>query len=351
MAVPKIKKWGTVIGLIALALVLFYPLDYYISKPGGAYELSPIVEVENQDTDDEGELRLLTIAISKATPATFLYQLWRDPAHLLEANQIRREDEDDEAYEVRQLKLMSNSQISAIQVAYEQTGNAYELVNNGLFIYSVVKGSPADGQLRPGDRIVAIDGNSDVSEQALQDFILSKEVGDVINLTVQRDEESIAVEITLGSIPEIPGRPAMGISYQQDQEIQTEREVVFQSEDIGGPSAGLMFTLEIINQLVEEDLSKGYRIAGTGEISGDGTVGRIGGIDLKVIAAADEGMDFMFAPDDEIPQDMLDADPTLVSNYETAVKTAEEKNLDIEIVPVKTIEDALNYLQQLPPKS
>lgn len=348
---PAFKKWGIWVGFIVLALFLFYPLDYYISKPGGAYELSPIVEVENQDVDDEGELRLLTIALSKATPATFLYQLWRDPEHLMEANQIRREDEDDEAYEVRQLKLMSNSQINAIQVAYEQTGNDYTLTNNGLFIYSVVKGSPADGKLRPGDRITAVEGQEEISESVLQELLATKEVGDTLELTIQRDGESRQVAITLGSIPEIPGRPAVGISYQQDQQIETEREVVFQSDEIGGPSAGLMFTLEIMNQLVEEDLTKGYRIAGTGEILQDGTVGRIGGVDLKVIAAADENVDFMFAPDDELSDELLASNPDLETNYQTAIRTAEEKNLDIEIVPVKTIQDALDYLEKLPPKS
>lgn len=347
----KQLKWGPILVLALFAIAFLYPLDYYISKPGGAYKLSPIVEVEDQDQDDEGELRLLTIALSKATPATYLYQLWTDPQHLLDAGQVRREDEDDETYEVRQLKLMSNSQINAIQVAFEETGNAYELINNGLFIYSVVKNSPADGHLKPGDRIVAIDGNEDVSEKALQDFILTKKVGDTIELTIQRDEQVKQVEITLGSIPEIPDRPAVGISYQQDQEIKTNREVTFQSDEIGGPSAGLMFTLEIMNQLVDEDLSKGYHIAGTGEIAADGTVGRIGGIDLKVKAAADEGVDFMFAPDDELSAEVKQANPELLSNYEEAVKTVEKLDLDIKVVPVKTIQDALDYLEKLPTKS
>lgn len=346
-----IKRWRGPLLLLAILLFLFYPLDYYISKPGGAYELSPIVQVENQDAGDEGELRLLTIALSKATPATYLYQRLKDPEHLMEANQIRREDEDDEAYEVRQLKLMSNSQLNAIKVAYEKTGEPYELINNGLFIYSVVKGSPADGKLRPGDRIVAIEGNGDVSETALQEFILTKDVGDSIDLTVQRDGETREEQIVLGSIEEIPDRPAVGISYQQDQEITTERDVTFESEEIGGPSAGLMFTLEIMNQLLEEDLTKGYKIAGTGEILEDGKVGRIGGIDLKVVAASEEEVDFMFAPDDTIDPEILKQNPDLVSNYQLAVETKEKLGLDLEIIPVKTIDDALNYLEKLPPKS
>ena len=122
------------------------------------------------------------------------------------------------------------------------------------------------------------------------------------------------------------------------------------TENIGGPSAGLMFTLEILNQLLDEDLTKGYHIAGTGEMNEDGTVGRIGGIEKKVVAADEDGIEIFFAPDDEITDEMRHADPDIKSNYEAAVETAKTIGTDMEIVPVKTIDDALEYLEQLKPK-
>ena len=78
-------------------------------------------------------------------------------------------------------------------------------------------------------------------------------------------------------------------SFEEDRTLTTDPEVEFITSNIGGPSAGLMFTLEIMNQLVDEDLTKGYNIAGTGEMLEDGTVGRIGGAGFKVIAASREG--------------------------------------------------------------
>lgn len=111
-----------------------------------------------------------------------------------------------------------------------------------------------------------------------------------------------------------------------------------------------MFTLEILNQLLPEDITKGYKIAGTGEMGPDGTVGRIGGIDLKVIAADNKDIEIMFAPDDDINPIVLENNPGLTSNYEEALKSARKIGTNMKIVPVKTIDDALAYLEQLEPK-
>ena len=86
-------------------------------------------------------------------------------------------------------------------------------------------------------------------------------------------------------------------------------EVEFKTSNIGGPSAGLMFTLEIMNQLLDEDLTKGYNIAGTGEMLEDGTVGRIGGADFKVIAASRQDMEIFFAPADDLPDEVRAENP------------------------------------------
>ena len=105
-----------------------------------------------------------------------------------------------------------------------------------------------------------------------------------------------------------------------------------------------------VNVALPEDLTKGHNIAGTGEMLPDGTVGRIGGIDLKVIAADRKGMEIMFAPDDEIDPAVLEKNPDLTSNYDLAVKTAKKIGTKMKIVPVKTVDDALAYLDKLEPK-
>ena len=110
-----------------------------------------------------------------------------------------------------------------------------------------------------------------------------------------------------------------------------------------------MFTLEI-NQLMDEDLTKGYNVAGTGTMQETGEVGRIGGIDLKVIAADEADIEIFFAPDDELPEEVLKNNPSLRSNYLEAKEVAEKIGTKMKIVPVKTVDDALAYLEEMEAK-
>lgn len=347
------KKRNPIILLFIVVIVLalgFYPMESYISKPGGAYELDPFVEVDGGDQDDEGTLSLLTIALAKATPLTYAYAKITDSRKIYKANEIRQEDEDEKEYNVRQLKLMSNSQFNAISVAFNRAKMPYTISNNGIFIFNVVDGSAADGILEAGDKILQMDDIDDLTEESIRAYLADKVEGDVIRLKVERDGEQVDKEVSLKTIPGVLEKPGIGISYTADKKVETTPEVHINSEDIGGPSAGLMFTLEILNQLLQEDITKGYKIAGTGEMGPDGTVGRIGGIDLKVIAADNKDMEIMFAPDDDIDPTVLANNPGLTSNYEEALKSARKIGTKMKIVPVKTIDDALAYLDQLEPK-
>ena len=175
----------------------------------------------------------------------------------------------------------------------------------------------------------------------------NKQKGEKVNLVVKRDKELIDQSTVLSEIPGADGRVGLGITFTESKAIKTDPKVNVKTEDIGGPSAGLMFTLEILNQLIDEDLTHGYNIAGTGEMNENGTVGRIGGIEKKVVAAHEEEMEIFFAPDDEITETMHKHNPDIVSNYEAAVKIAKELGTSMKIVPVKTIDDALNYLNAL----
>ena len=347
------KKRNPIILLFIVIIVLalgFYPMDSYISRPGGAYELEPFVEVDGGDQDDMGTLSLLTIALAKATPLTYLYAKITDSQKIYKANEIRQEDEDETEYNVRQLKLMSNSQFNAISVAFDRANKPYTVSNNGIFIFNVVDDSAADGILEAGDKILQMDDMEDLTEESIRTYLTGKAEGQIIRLKVERDGKQVDKEVALKTIPGVLETPAIGISYTADKKVETTPAVHINSEDIGGPSAGLMFTLEILNQLLPEDITKGHKIAGTGEMGPDGTVGRIGGIDLKVIAADNKDMEIMFAPDDDIDPTILANNPDLTSNYEEALKSARKIGTKMKIVPVKTIDDALAYLDQLEPK-
>jgi len=340
----KNKKVVFLVVVLALSVFLStYHLDLYITKPGGAYELAPLVTVEGGDKDDEGTLSLMTVSMMTATPMLYLYSKFQDGYKVLQPEQVRSPHESDEEYNVRQLKMMSDSQINALQVAFDEAELPYEVTNNGVFVLNVIEGGAADNMLAPGDRVLEIDGNGFETMKEFVDYISSKKDGEEVEVVFEREGRKITEKIKLAPLPTDPDRVGLGISFVEDKKITTDPEVKIDSDQIGGPSAGLMFTLEILNQLLDEDITKGYDVAGTGTMESDGTVGRIGGIDQKVIAADNDGVEVFFAPDDEVHAGVE-------SNYSVAQETAEKIGTDMKVVPVKTLEDALDYLDELQPK-
>ena len=337
--------------LVVICFLMLYRLDAYIMKPGSAYDVSKFVTVENDYTENKGSMSLMTVAMQQATPFSYLWAKTQKYQKLMDINQVRNPLEDEEEYNVRQLKLMSDSQFNAKYIAFQKAGLQTTIHFDGVFVLNVLDGGASDGLLKAGDEIIEVDGQKVSNQQMLVDLLKPKELGDKATVKFIRNKIEQEVTITLKEIPRAEEKRAgLGISYAESKSIETNPKVTMKTEDIGGPSAGLMFTLEILDQLLEEDLTKGYAVAGTGEMLVDGSVGRIGGIDYKVIAADKDDMEIFFAPDDEISPELKAKYPELESNYATAVKTAKEIGTKMKIVPVKTVDDAIKYLKQLQPK-
>ncbi|WP_246027564.1 SepM family pheromone-processing serine protease [Lysinibacillus antri] len=340
-----------ILPLAFIFFLAFYKLDYYVMKPGSAYAVNQFVTVENGDQNDEGSLSLMTVSMAPATPLTYVIAYFKEFEEIIEVEDVRQEEEDEEEYSIRQLKLMSDSQFNALYVAFQKADLPYTVDYHGIMVLNVLEDGAADELLQPGDEIVEIDGHILNRSEELSNVLNSKKVNEEVQLVIKRNDELLDRTIALKEIPgDKQHRIGIGITYSQSKSIKTDPTVKVDAEKIGGPSAGLMFTLEILNQLLDEDITKGYTIAGTGEMNEDGTVGRIGGIEKKVVAAHEDGMEIFFAPDDPITDAMKKANPNIRTNYEAAVETAKKINTDMKIVPVKTVDDAINYLNQLPPK-
>lgn len=345
------KRIGVaIITFIMLTVLLLYPMDSYVSQPGGAYDLTPLVEVEGKEKEDNGSFSLMTISLSKTTPMTYAFSKFSSQRKLLPARSVRREGEDEEEYNLRQKRLMASSQFNAITVAFKKAELPVTIELNGVVVMQVLKNGASSTLLKTGDIIREIDGVFLTNSGDFVSLIAEKELGDQVHLLVERDKEEKEVTVTLKEIPGGEGRIGLGVQFEEDKAVKTNPEVTIQTSNIGGPSAGLMFTLEILSRLIDQDLTKGYAIAGTGEMLEDGTVGRIGGADFKVIAAAKEGMEIFFIPDDDIPEEVKKLNPGIQTNYEEARQVAEKIGTPMKIVPVKTIDDALNYLAQLEEK-
>ncbi|MFE8703650.1 SepM family pheromone-processing serine protease [Cytobacillus sp. FJAT-54145] len=325
---------------ILLFISSFITLPYYVSKPGMAKELAPIIEVEN-GYEEDGSFMLTTIRMGKPNIYTYVMAKMSEYQEIYPESAIRREEESEEEYSVRQLHLMSSSKTYAIEVAYKKAGIPVNYHYKGVYVLSIMEGMPADGKLLPGDRIFKVDGIEFKSSNEFIEYVSVKQPGDKISLTFERKNKVEEVSIEVKPFSNDVNKVGVGISLVDDKDVVVEPEVNIDTSDIGGPSAGFMFSLEIYNQLIEEDITRGYEIAGTGTISPDGTVGRIGGIEQKIIAADKVGADIFFAPNEEGAED---------SNYKAAVKTAEDIGTNMKIVPVDTFEEAIQFLKNLTPE-
>src|SRR5699024_12421421 len=189
---------------------------------------------------------------------------------------IPTDDRPQDQYFHAQVQKMESAQdastVVAQQAANENINNDYE----GVYIVGVLEGLPAEGILEMGDRITSIENQKIEQADDLMDYIKTKQAGDTITIHLEREDEQLTKEITVEELEELDGEVGLGITLVTDRKVTVDPEVHFSSGNIGGPSAGLMFSLEIYDQLTEEDLTKGYQIAGSGEIDYEGNVIRIG---------------------------------------------------------------------------
>ncbi|WP_079529738.1 SepM family pheromone-processing serine protease [Halobacillus hunanensis] len=339
----KSNKRIIITGIITILIVAFlgaYRLPYYIYKPGSADALDPFVEVAS-GYSSEGDMHLVTVRGGQATPIQWLVAKVRPFYQVHPLDEIRPEGISEEEYFHAQLRMMESSQEAAKVVAYQAADKNIDINYEGVYVVNVLKGMPAADHLKAGDEIIQVDGEKINESTELVEYVDGFSEGETVSLTIKRNGEKLTKEIELATFPENPDKAGVGISLVTDRTVEVDPEVKIKSGEIGGPSAGMMFSLEIYDQLTKQDLTKGYEIAGTGEINYEGQVGRIGGIGKKVVAADEDDCDIFFAPNEEGREG---------SNYEMAKKAAEEIGTDMKIVPVDTFQDALNYLKDLEPK-
>lgn len=319
--------------LVAVLIFLFAPLPYYITYPGEATTIENFMTVEG-GTKEEGELMMVTISQRRATPL-WLIGSWFTP--FTEASPSSRylyEGEGEDDYERRQQLLMSSSQQAAIQYAYALAEEEVTVTFAGMYVSAPIAGSLASNVMKPGDVITALDGQSFVSRLDFIDRVSTFSAGDEVTITLERDGRERVVKTLVQPLDRSGSRVGIGIYEPLPvQEVRTEPDVVFELTNVGGPSAGLMFTLEIYDQLTPGDLAGGKMIAGTGTVDEEGNVGPIGGAWQKIVAADRSGASVFFVP--------------AGSNYEEAMESLDRLESDLAIVPVETVEDAIDYLETM----
>jgi PDZ domain-containing protein len=345
----------TIAGILIAYLLFFMPLPYVVIQPGTAEDVGNMVHVENGYDEKEGSFMLTTIRMwyyPNTNLLSVLYGYLHPYAHVSPREDVFG-DESEQEYARRQEYVMLTSQSNAIQAAYKAAGIPYELRSNGVLVLSTVEGMPAAETLRPGDKLLKLNDTELQTRDDVFQFMENRSIGEEVKVVFERDGETHEAVIALGELDDgdgAPPRPGLGILPVDTQSVEPldgKYKVQVSAGDIGGPSAGLMFALEIYNRLVDEDITRGYNIAGTGTITPEGEVGVIGGVDYKVVAAHRKGADIFFTPRDFEPDP--DSGLTPVRNASLAIEQAEKLGTSMKIVPVSSLQEALDYLATLPP--
>jgi PDZ domain-containing protein len=324
----------TLAGLLAVPLLIGLwtaaatePLPYVTYEPGLTVDVlaetkgEEIVQVQGHETyRDAGELRMTTVYVSQPDARVNLFELmhgWisrEDSVYPYKS--VYRPDETTEDNRREGAVEMVSSQDAAIAAALKELGID---VQPALEVLSVSDGAPADGRLEVRDIFVSVDGHRVTRPDDVIEAVRGASAGEPVTFVVRRDGERRTVAVT----PEQEdGRPQVGIQLGTGYEFPFKVSVNIDSS-IGGPSAGLMFSLGIYDTLTPGSLTGGEVVAGTGTIDGSGKVGPIGGIQQKIVGARDAGARLFLVPPD---------------NCQDAVGAPAE---DMRLVKAETMHDAV----------
>lgn len=348
----KNKLLFIIITPISLFLILagFIEIDYDITTPAYLTQVESVIEIDNAYTQT-GSFNTTSVFVNEH--CSLLEYLF---AHLNKAAIIEESSEYIDGTSIRNSQSGSiqktNSITNAIITAFKAAGMEVSYSYEGVIIHTLATYAP--NNLNVGDKITQIAGkpfnNIEEFSDLFNETILSQEYWNsetkICNLPITvNGEEIIISNLAYGINKEDKIIPLFGFYYYDSYVIDTENtnpKFTINKSNSGGPSGGLMQSLSIYNSLVEEDLTHGLKIAGTGTIDINGNVGQIGGMYSKIYTAYYLGADIFFVPG-KISDDNIN------DNYHEAIEAYESLGSpdSLKIVPVYTLQDAIDYLATL----
>lgn len=330
---------------ILVFLGLIAPLPLYSETPGEADALDTYIKIDGKDSKVNGEYMITAVYLQRLTGLTALLALANPQASILSENEANGGTTASNNQKMNQI-YMDSAVNEAKATAFKAAGIEYERVFNGIYVMAIQDNSNFKKYLSIGDTVTEVDGKHFDAASGYQKYIRSRKVGTKMTITYTHDGKSkkaTAQTVALAGTKKLAG---IGIALTDDVTVTSDTKVTADMGDIGGPSGGLMFSLQMYDALTpDDDLARGRKIAGTGTIDKDGNVGEIGGIDKKVIVAHNQGAKIFFAPYIKPTKENLKYEEDGKTNYQLAVETAKKYAPDMKVVPVKTFQDAVNYLQ------
>lgn len=320
-----LENYKFFIVLILLCLLFTYELPYVVYTPGGIINLESRIEVED-GYESSGSLNMSYVSLRKGTIPMILLSFIMPNWDLVEESSITVDEDDsvDDLLELEKL-YMQTSLDSATILAYEKANKELTITKEVNTIVYISDDAITDVLLY--DEIISVDGSNINSIDELRDIVNVHEVGDKLNIVVNRDGEEVecSAEVVL-----IDGELKVGLAFLVTYEFYTDPDITITTkESESGSSGGLMLSLAIYNALVSEDITGGKVIVGTGTIDTEGNVGEIDGVKYKLLGTASSNADLFLCPKE---------------NYTEAISVKEEYDLDIEIVGVSTFDEALEAI-------
>ncbi len=317
-----------------VAAGFFIKTDSVALVPGSARDTEALVEIEGAESfPSDGEILLTTVRLRQ--PLSVWEQLWlglSDDNELLPREAVFGDRTADENTEVN-LQLMADSKEVAVAVALEQLG--YDAISSdGVFVTSIAEGSAAEGVLTPGEIIERVNDTPTPGSGDLVDAIAAVAPGSSVELHVRPiGETEVRIDtVVLGARDDDPDRAFLGIGLADNLQFEAplDFDVDIDTGEVGGPSAGLAFSLAVLDQLTPGELTGGADVAVTGTIRADGSVGPIGGLPQKAAAVRDRGLETFIVP--------------AASSEEDLALARELAGDDLVLFEVESLEEALEAL-------
>jgi PDZ domain-containing protein len=309
------------------------PVPYVALRPGSARPVSEQILVEGAPSYPPAHSIAYTTVNIGSTSLLEAFVGWLDDdVDVLPEERVRngRSVEESRRYNAQ---LMDTSKLIAITVALRRLGHEVTIRTSGTVVRRIFDDLPAKGALQLDDVIVAVDGQAVDQPDVIGGLLQAGGPGAQHSLTVERpagSDQRVEVPITTAAAPDDPGRAVIGIATEDRiVDFDFPVDVTIDSGKVGGPSAGLAFTLAVLDVLTPGELTGGHRVAVTGTMALDGTVGPVGGAAQKAITVRDAGYEVFLVPSDEL---------------EEVQATVGD---DLQVIAVDTLAEALEALGSL----
>jgi PDZ domain-containing protein len=322
------------LGLAVLAVVLglyVFPSNEYIFLPDPAHPVAPLVTIPGGKDPVRGGVYFVDVVVRKASLLEKLFGGLHNGADLYPASAVDPPGVNDAQRRRIDLQDMHRSQEIAAAVALRAAGNKQVVLRGtGALVDLIEPGKPAVGKLEPDDVVTAVDGGQVLAPSGVFAAMKKHTAGDIVRFTIRRGTKTLVVPIKTVAAGNGSSRPVVGVFLETALDIHLPFQVRIDAGNVGGPSAGLAFAIEVLEEL-GRDVVHGHKIAATGEIFADGSVGPIGGIKQKTIGAREAGVDAFLVPAGD--------------NAREARKHAH----GLRIIPVESFPQALRALATLGP--